>query len=114
MAQESIVISYKAQTRGFLYSIQLNNNLLEINTNGIIKKTELSKTQLTTVNNTFSKINFDIIENNISQDELAVDRAIKGIFDINTKSKSYKFELDHNNLPIGIQKLFTQLDNFVN
>jgi len=58
-------------------------------------------------------IDFKEIKNNISTDELAVDRAIKGKFKLKFNSHVYEYELDHHNLPKSIQQLFTTLEQTV-
>lgn len=111
-AQESIFLSYKAQTRGFIYSLIIENNTLEINKNNSIKKISLTKTQQLEIFNLLAEIDFKVLENNISVNDLAVDKAISGLYEINFKGKVYTYELDHNNLPKAIKELFEKLENY--
>ncbi|SNR50830.1 hypothetical protein [Lutibacter flavus] len=110
----TISLNYSAQTRGFTYSIQLEKNTLKINDNNVIKKVELSKIQLLEINQALDKIDFSEIENNISIDDLAVDKAIKGTFKVHFRENVFKFELNHNKLPKNIQELFRRLEAYLN
>jgi hypothetical protein len=58
------------------------------------------------------KIDFDSLKSNISIDDLAVDKAIKGEFELNFNGKLYTFEFDHNNAPESIQELLNKLQSF--
>jgi hypothetical protein len=108
----AILINYTAQTRGYMYAIQLEKNVLEINNNGIIKKIELSKKQQTKIDSLLNTINFSEIENNISIDDLAVDKAIKGTFKAYFKENFYDYEFNHYKLPNKIRELLKQLEAF--
>ncbi|SNR50842.1 hypothetical protein [Lutibacter flavus] len=109
-----IIINYTAQTRGYIYSLQLENNTLEINDNNAIKKVELSEKQQIKIDSLLNSINFSEIENNISIDDLAVDKAIKGTFNTYFKEKVFEYEFDHNKLPKDIQELFKRLEAYLN
>ena len=111
---KEIEIKYSAQTRGFKYVLHLKNNILKIDKNNVIKEITLNKSQYAHIDSLVNKINFNEIENNISIDELAVDRAIKGIFTIDLKEKKYEFEFNHQKLPDAIQNLLDQLEGFLN
>jgi len=111
---KEIEINYSAQTRGFKYVLHLKNNILKIDKNNVIKEITLNKSQYANIDSLANKINFNEIENNISIDELAVDRAIKGIFTIDLKEKKYEFEFNHQKLPDTIQNLLNQLEGFLN
>jgi len=111
---KEIEINYSAQTRGFKYGLHLKNNILKIDKNNVIKEITLNKAQYANIYSLVTKINFNEIENNISIDELAVDRAIKGIFTIDLKEKKYEFEFNHQKLPDAIQNLLDQLEGFLN
>jgi len=111
---KEIEINYSAQTRGFKYGLHLKNNILKIDKNNVIKEITLNKAQYANIYSLVTKINFNEIENNISIDELAVDRAIKGIFTIDLKEKKYEFEFNHQKLPDTIQNLLNQLEGFLN
>ncbi|MEX1383975.1 hypothetical protein [Lutibacter sp.] len=110
---KEIEINYSAQTRGFKYVLHLKNNILKIDKNNIIKEITLNKSQCSNIDNLVNNINFNDIENNISIDELAVDRAIKGIFIIKLKEKEYQFEFNHQKLPVTIKTLINQLEEFL-
>ena len=97
-----------------LYVLHLKNNVLKIDKNNVIKEITLNKSQYANIDSLANKINFNEIENNISIDELAVDRAIKGIFTIDLKEKKYEFEFNHQKLPDAIQNLLDQLEGFLN
>ena len=53
-----------------------------------------------------------ILESNISIDDLAVDKAIKGEFELNFNGELFTFEFDHNNAPESIQELLSKLQSF--
>ncbi|MFD0761692.1 hypothetical protein ACFQZW_06320 [Lutibacter aestuarii] len=110
---KNLEINYKAQTRGFNYEIHLKNDTLQINNDNIIKKIKLHKTQHSQITNLVNLIDFKEIKNNISTDEFAVDRAIKGKFKLKFNNQVYEYELDHHNLPKSIQQLFTTLEQTI-
>ena len=110
--KDSISLNYSAQTRGFQLAIQLENNLLEVNKNGETHQIELTENQLNEVIKMIKKIDFDVLKSNISIDDLAVDKAIKGEFDLNLNGELYAFEFDHNNAPENIQELLNKLQSF--
>jgi hypothetical protein len=107
-------LDYTAQTRGYMYSVQLEKNVLEIHDNTNIKKVALSENQLAEINQALANIAFNEIENNISIDDLAVDKAIKGIFKLHFKENYFEYEFNHNALPNAIQELFKQLEASLN
>lgn len=116
-SQEKMIttsIHYSAQTRGYIYSIQLEKNILEINNNNTIKKIELSKIPLLEINQTLDEIDFNEIKNNISIDDLAVDKAIKGVLKVHFKEKNFENEFNHNSLPNDIKELFKLLEAYLN
>ncbi len=104
--------NYLAQTRGYTYNIYLDNNELEINNNTNIKRITLTTDQTKEFEKQLLKINFKQLENNILNEDLAVDKATKGIFDLNFKSKKYHFDFNHNKLPENIQELIVLLEKF--
>ncbi|SFS42915.1 hypothetical protein [Lutibacter maritimus] len=110
---QKIHINYKAQTRGFLYKISLNNNVLEIDNNGTLKSKILNSQQFSEIEKLVFNINFDEIKNNISIDDLAVDKAIEGVFEVKINSKTHLLNLNHNNLPVKIEELFSQLERYL-
>ena len=112
--KNAMMLNYKAQTRGFLYQIQLENNSIEINNNNTVKKAVLTKKQLVKIDSLLSNINFKEIENNISINDLAVDRAIKGVFSLNFNGNFYAFEFNHHNLPKDIEAFIKLLEEFTN
>lgn len=111
--KDSISLNYNAQTRGFQMAIQLENNLLEVTKNNETHQIELTDIQLNEVIEMVKKIDFDFIKSNVSIDDLAVDKAIKGDFELNFNGKLYTFEFDHNNAPENIQELLNKLQSFV-
>jgi hypothetical protein len=110
--KDTISLNYNAQTRGFQLSIQLENNLLEVTKNNETHQIELTDKQLNEVIEMVKKIDFDSLKSNISIDDLAVDKAIKGEFELNFNGKLYTFEFDHNNAPESIQELLNKLQSF--
>ncbi|MDP3314161.1 hypothetical protein [Lutibacter sp.] len=109
---EPIVLSYSAQTRGFQLGIQLENNALEVLKNNETKNVELTNNQFAEIIDLVSKIDFNTIKSNLSIEDLAVDKAIKGEFSIRFKNKDYTFDFDHNNAPKSIYNLLQTLQNF--
>ena len=105
-------LNYSAQTRGYIYSIHLKSNELELNNNTNIKKTTLTKSQINEINDLILKIDFKKIENNISKADLAVDKAIKGSLELNFETAHYSFDFNHNKLPENIQQIITHLEGF--
>jgi len=110
--KDSISLNYSAQTRGFQLAIQLENNLLEVTKNNETHQIELTEKQFNEVLEMVKKIDFDLLKSNISIDDLAVDKAIKGDFELNFNGKLYAFEFDHNNAPENIQELLNKLQSF--
>ncbi len=110
--KDSISLNYKALTRGFQLVIQLKNNLLEISRNNETQQIELTENQLTEITDMVSKIDFNVLKSNILIDDLALDKAIKGVFELNFNGKIYTFEFDHNNAPENIQELLNKLQSF--
>ena len=54
------------------------------------------------------------IKNNISTENLAVDKAIKGVFELHFNNKQYSYEFDHNKLPTKIETIKIKLESFFN
>ena len=114
--QETIkqfTLSYKAQTRGFIYKINIHTDTLEINNNGIIKNSVLNNQQLSEIENLVSNLNFNEIKSNISIADLAVDKAIEGVFTTYINDKEQLIKIDHNNRPIQLSELFNKLEEYV-
>ena len=111
--KDTISLNYSAQTRGFQLSIQLEKNLLEVTKNNETHQIELTENQLNEVIEMVKKIDFEILKSNISIDDLAVDKAIKGEFELNLNGRLYSFEFDNNNAPESIQELLNKLQGFV-
>lgn len=111
--KDTVSLNYNAQTRGFQLSIQLEKNLLEVTKNNETHKIELTENQLNEVIEMVKKIDFDSLKSNISIDDLAVDKALKGEFELNFNGKLYTFEFDHNNASESIQELLNKLQGFV-
>ncbi|MBE0423930.1 MAG: hypothetical protein IBX66_08315 [Lutibacter sp.] len=110
--KDTISLNYNAQTRGFQLAIQLENNLLEVTKNNETHQIELTEKQLNEVIEMVKKIDFEVMKSNISIDDLAVDKAIKGEFELNFNNELYTFEFDHNNAPGSIQELLNKLQSF--
>ncbi|MDF1516871.1 MAG: hypothetical protein RQ864_11950 [Lutibacter sp.] len=110
--KDTVSLNYNAQTRGFQLAIQLKNNLLEVTKNNETHRSELTENQLNEVIEIVKKIDFESLKSNISIDDLAVDKAIKGKFELNFNSELYEFEFDHNNAPESIQELLNKLQSF--
>jgi len=116
-SQESykeVSINYTAQTRGYKYVLQLKNNTLELNNNQVLEKITLSEEQQEEVRELLSKIDFKKIKNNISTENLATDKAIKGVFELHFNNKQYSYEFDHNKLPTKIETIKIKLESFFN
>jgi len=109
---DTISLNYHAQTRGFELSVLLEDNLLEVSKNNEAHQTELTDVQLNEIVEMVKEIDFDLIKSNVSIDDLAVDKAIKGEFELNFNGKLYAFEFDHNNAPENIQELLNKLQSF--
>lgn len=110
--KDAISLNYKAQTRGFQLAIKLENNLLEVTKTNGTHKIELTENQLNVIVNVVKKIDFENIKSNVSIDDLAIDKAIKGNFELNLNGELYTFEFDHNNAPESIQELLNKLQSF--
>ncbi|MDP3359038.1 MAG: hypothetical protein Q8S41_06770 [Lutibacter sp.] len=111
--KDSISLNYNAQTRGFQMAIQMENNLIEVTKNNETHQIELTDIQLNEIIEMVKKIDFALIKSNVSIDDLAVDKAIKGEFELNLNGKIYAFEFDHHNAPESIQELLNKLQSFV-
>ena len=108
------LLNYKAQTRGFLYDIHLENDSIQVTTNSEIKKATLTKNQLIKIDSLLGNINFKEIKNNISTNDLAVDKAIKGVFNLEFNGNSYTFDFNHHTLPNEIEEFIKTLEEFTN
>jgi tyrosine-protein phosphatase YwqE len=111
--KDSISLNYNAQTRGFQLDIQQKNNLLKVTKDNKTQQIELTNKQLTEIIDMAKKIDFNAIKSTISIDDLAVDKAIKGEFEITLNGDLYAFEFDHNNAPKSIDELLNKLQSFV-
>lgn len=110
--KDTISLNYNAQTRGFQLAIQLEKNLLGITKNNETHQIELTENQLNEIIGVVKNIDFVVLKSNISIDDLAVDKAIKGEFKLNLNGELYTFEFDHNNAPENIQELLNKLQSF--
>ena len=108
-SNQSIMLHYKAETRGFSYSLNLTNGVLKEIENGTTKTKNLSTTELNAIEKQLSEINFSKIENNLLSEEIAVDRAIPAYFEVEFNNNKYYFEFSHHNLPKEIAALFNSL-----
>lgn len=109
---DTISLNYNAQTRGFQLAIQLENRLLEVTKNNETHKIELTENQLNDIVGMVKKIDFNALKSNIYIDDLAVDKAIKGEFELNFNGDLYAFGFNHNNAPQSIQELLNKLQSF--
>lgn len=112
--KEEITLNYTAQTRGYKYVLQLKNDTLELNNNQVLKTIKLTEKQQKEVSELLSNIDFKKIKSNISTDDLATDKAIKGVFMLHFNNNQYSNEFDHNKLPKKIEKLKLKLESFIN
>lgn len=110
--KDTVSLNYNAQTRGFQLSILLEYNLLEVTKNNETHQVELTDKQLNEVIEMVKKIDVVVLKSNISIDDLAVDKAIKGEFELNFNGELYVFEFDHNNAPESIQEFLSKLQSF--
>lgn len=104
-----ISIDYKAQTRGFYFDAQVKNQTLKITDNGVEKTKKINKEHIVEIEKVLSEIDFKTLQDNISMDDLAVDRAILATCTINYNENLHSYEFDHNNLPKSIQELLNTL-----
>lgn len=105
----TIMLYYKAETRGFSYSLNLTNGVLKEIENGTTKTKNLSTTELNAIEKQLSEINFLEIQSNLLIEETAVDKAIPGYFEVEFNNNKYYFEFSHHNLPKEIAALFNSL-----
>ena len=110
--KDSISMNYAAQTRGFQLAIQLENNLLKVSKNSVMHNIELTDNQLSEIIEMVKKIDFNTIESSISMEDLAVDKAIKGEFELDLNGEIYFLEFDHNKAPNSIDELLNKLQSF--
>ena len=107
---DTFIIHYKAQTRGFLYEIQVKNDtLIKINSDSTLKII-LTKNQISNLKDIIATIDFSKIKNNTDTEGLAVDKAIAANFTITTKQKMHNYQLIHRLLPKKIQEVLDYLD----
>jgi len=109
----TVMLNYTAQTRGFNYVLQLKNNVLEITKNSKTTTLELSKQQVITIDTLISKIDFTKIESDFSKEKAAVDRVIPAVFILQHYKKQYNYNFEHNNTPKTIQELLNMLSDFL-
>ena len=110
--KEEITLNYAAQTRGYKYVLQLKNDTLELNNNQVLKKIILTEEQQKEVRKLLSKINLKKLKDNVSTDDLALDKAIKGVLELQFNNKQHSYEFDHNKLPTKIEDLKIKLESF--
>ncbi|NLP57137.1 hypothetical protein [Lutibacter sp. B1] len=106
-------LSYVAQTRGYHLTINLKENTLEISENNNISKKVLTNKKLAELQKIISEIDFSKLKNNLSAENVAVDKAIPANFKLKLNEADYNFEFEHNNLPKGIENLINTLQEFV-
>lgn len=108
-SNNSVMVHYKAETRGFSYTLNLKNNTLEQIENGVTITKNLSAAQINTIEKQLAEINFSAIKSNLQVEETAVDRAIPGYFEVEFNNKKYQFEFSHHNLPNQITNVIDNL-----
>jgi hypothetical protein len=106
---KTILLNYKAETRGFSYTLLLENGLLQESNNGINITKNLSAKDLNAVEKQLEEINFEEIKSNLSIEDSAVDKAIPGYFEVEFNNNKYLFEFSHHNLPEEIADLIDSL-----
>lgn len=115
-SQESnteLTLNYKAQTRGFTYLIQLENNQLHLTNNSIVKTHKINVLQASKIKEALENIDLNKMESKLNKEDLAVDKAIKGVLYINLNKNEYLFEINHNELPEKFKHLFKQLEELL-
>lgn len=105
-------INYIAQTRGFSYTLILKNNIVEINNNNKTQQFKLYQKQVDDLENNLDAINFEKIKSNISTDDLALDKAIKGILNLTFHGQQFTFEFNHNNPPKEFGQILSLIEKF--
>jgi hypothetical protein len=109
----TITLNYTAQTRGFLYTINVYGANVEINSNGHIKSGKLQNEQLETLQQIIDNINFNTIKNTTLPEDMAVDKTIEGVFEIQHKGKENSFKINHQHPPTEIKKIFDFLESIL-
>jgi hypothetical protein len=107
---DTISMNYKAQTRGFLYEIQVKKDTLTKISSSKTLKVKLNKKQISKLKEIIATIDFSKIKNNTNTEALAVDKAIGANFSITIKNETHTYQFIHKQLPTKIQELLNYLD----
>ncbi|HKJ07239.1 MAG TPA: hypothetical protein VJ970_07225 [Flavobacteriaceae bacterium] len=114
-SQDVLKLNYKAQTRGYLLKINLNENLLHVEENGKTEEVKLTKSQLKKLNNELETIDFESLELKNLEAQHQVDRAIPATLQLVKNGETYTFEFTHNtnkkiNTILTLLKSYTNLE----
>lgn len=109
-------IEYKAQTRGALYEILVEGNLLSFKSYNDSKTIVLTKEQIKALTNEINNINLKAINDiEAPTSKRFTDGVMIAYFKINRAENSYKSsEFDHEYPPKELQTLFKILISYLN
>lgn len=109
-------IEYKAQTRGALYEILVEDNLLSFKSYNDSKTIVLTEEQVKALTNEINNINLkDINDLEAPTTKRFTDGVMIAYFKINRAENSYKSsEFDHEYPPKELQTLFNILISYLN
>ena len=109
-------IEYKAQTRGALYEILVEGNLLSFKSYNDSKTIVLTKEQIKALTNEINNINLKAINDlEAPTTKRFTDGVMMAYFKINRAENSYKSsEFDHEYPPKELQTLFKILISYLN
>ena len=109
-------IEYKAQTRGALYEILVEGNLLSFKSYNDSKTIVLTKEQIQALTNEINNINLKAINDlEAPTTKRFTDGVMIAYFKINRAENSYKSsEFDHEYAPKELQTLFKILISYLN
>jgi len=109
-------IEYKAQTRGALYEILVEGNLLSFKSYNDSKTIVLTKEQVRQLTNEINNINLKAINDlEAPTTKRFTDGVMIAYFKINKEENSYKSsEFDHEYPPKELQTLFKILKKYIN
>jgi|TARA_R100000789_G_C2958843_1_gene137289 hypothetical protein len=106
-----MTITYKAQTRGSIYTIKVEGDDLKFKNQNEEKKLTLSKKQLLKLQKEVSEIELNDIENlQAPSEKRYTDGAMFASFTIQLAETVYRSsEFDHNNPPKDLRNLYTYM-----
>ena len=107
---QEMELHYKAQTRGFLYEIELKNNLVQFTNNEGSQTLQLTKNQQDEILQLVSNKDFKSIKSNLEVELLATDRVVPSEFHLKNAKTEMTLKFDHNNLPKELQKLIRYIE----